>query len=220
MQKMQTDIFSQTQHSEVFAELCCALYEREVTALGYSPFDPARIKSRLKSLPFYIQKAAWGLIYSSSELKLDIQNASWQAKQVGKPPKLPAKSTVSSWIDKHIAPGLPLPVRVFQDGVVSIKLDSVDRIDYEQKQFHLNRWGWFHFSGEQIQGEDSEVACTVHKPTKSIMSAAAAGHCWNHQGKLPPVALSLRELLLSTLLDWPNFQSVRQNTGPLAGLFS
>ncbi|WP_111914056.1 hypothetical protein [Lysobacter sp. N42] len=218
MQTMQTDIFSQTQHSEVFAELCCALYEREVTTLGYSSFDPARIKSRLKSLPFYIQKAAWGLIYSSSELKLDIQNASWQAKQSNKPPKKTTSSALATWIDKHVAPGLPLPVWVSQNDVVTVKLDSVDRIDYEQKRFHLNRWGWFHFNGEQLQEEDA--TCTVLKPTKTIMGAAAAGHCWNHQGKLPPVALSLRELLLSTLLDWPNFQSVRQNTGPLAGLFS
>lgn len=214
---MQTDIFSQTQHSSAFAELCCALYEREISQLGYSEFDPARLKSRLKSLPFYIQKAAWGLLHSSSELKLDIQNASWQAKQLTKPPSVDSHS-IDSWVDQNIAPGLPLTVLVTQNHVTSVKLDSVDRIDYDKQQFHLNRWGWFNFSGSQI--EQSDANCVVLKPTKKTVSAACAGHCWNDQGRLPPLSLSLRELLLTTLLDWPKFKSVRQNASPLSGLFS
>ncbi|CUS49123.1 MAG: hypothetical protein HLUCCO02_03705 [Idiomarinaceae bacterium HL-53] len=215
---MQADIFTQTQHSTAFAELCCALYEREIAQLSYGNLEPARLKNRLRSLPYYIQKAAWGLILSNSPLALDTQNASWQTKQFGRPPKPTAATSFIKWIDKHAAPGLPLPVLLTHETRTSVHLDAVDRIDYAQQKLHLNRFGWFGFEGQTVDAY--EDGAMLLKPTARSMGAACAGHVWSDSGKLAPQALSLRELLLSTLLDWPNFSQVRQLKDSVAGLFN
>lgn len=44
------------------------------------------------------------------------------------------------------------------------------------------------------------------KPTKIFLTAAVCGHCWNYRGKTTPRRLSLRELLLSTSINWKHFR--------------
>ncbi|WP_126756621.1 hypothetical protein [Aliidiomarina taiwanensis] len=192
-------------HNSAQAELCNAMYERELALLSYADDDAARIRRKLRSLPFYVKKAAWWLIEADSPLTLDTQNAGWQAKQRPRPPQ-PDPTHLPKWLEQHIAPGLPLPVEVTAGGKVHIRLDSVDRVDYANKRFHLNRWGWCAFTGASLAKEPIRVL----KPTVTVMTAACAGHRWNNAGRLPPVALPLRELLLSAMLCWPKFTQARR----------
>ncbi|MCO4320590.1 hypothetical protein [Aliidiomarina quisquiliarum] len=203
---MQADIFHMQQHNSVHAELCNAIYERELALLTYANDDADRLRRKLRSLPFYVKKAAWWLIYTESPLVLDQQNASWQSNQRTKPPKQITATAMAKWIDLHVAPGLPLPVLVTNDEFVQVRLDSVDRVDYAGQRLHLNRWGWCSFSGETLSNE----SILLLKPTPTIVAAACAGHRWNEQGRLAPGALPLRELLLTALLSWPNFTKAKQ----------
>ena len=43
------------------------------------------------------------------------------------------------------------------------------------------------------------------KPTTAIMASACSGHMWRHKSKGAPRALSLREMRLSTHINWKNF---------------
>lgn len=203
---MQSDIFYMHKHNSAHAELCNAIYERELALLSYANDDAERLRRKLRSLPFYVKKAAWWLIHTNSPLELDPQNASWQAKQRPNPPKQNAPVALSKWIDQHVAPGLPLPVLISNEDSIQVRLDSVDRVDYEGQRLHFNRWGWCAFTGESLS---NEPICLL-KPTPTIIGAACAGHRWNIHGRLAPAALPLRELLLSALLNWPNFTEAKQ----------
>ena len=103
--------------------------------------------------------------------------------------------------------GLAVPVHVSDLGQQYIELDSVDRIELEDDKLHLNKHGWFTLSGESL-----EASTTKHKvrrllhPTKNTIVAACCGHSWNHKGKIAPRTLTLRELLLSTTINWKNFR--------------
>lgn len=198
-------MFHMHTHNSAQAELCNAMYERELALLSYADDDAPRIRRKLRSLPFYVKKAAWWLVAADSPLTLDTQNAGWQAKQRPKPPHSNA-THLPHWIEQHIAPGLPLPVLLTHAGKVHIRLDSVDRVDYAAERFHLNRWGWCDFSGKSLANEP----IVVLKPSPTIMTAACAGHRWNSAGRLPPTALPLRELLLSAMLCWPTFTQARR----------
>lgn len=201
----QTDIFQPlAQHGE-FAELCSALYERELDQLAHLDDIPiTALQRRLASLPFYIQRAAHGCLQAVKEspLSLDEQNASWQSNQASQCPK--PTGTVKSqhqWFAKHAALGLVVPVRYQTPELTTIFLDSIDRVDTKHHRLHLNYRGWFNFSGA---GEHAVE--TLLKPTRRVMSAACCGHQWNHKGRINPRTLTLRELLLVATLDWKKFQ--------------
>lgn len=201
----QADIFQPLAQQGDFAELCSALYERELPQLAQVNDMPvAALQRRLASLPHYIRHAAHGCLNAVpySPLKLDVQNASWQAPQ---PTKFPSAGISSErqnqWFAKHAALGLVVPVRYHTPEFTTIMLDSIDRVDQEKKRLHLNYRGWFDFSG---QGEHSQD--TLLKPNKRIMTAASCGHQWNHKGRINPRTLTLRELLLVATLEWKKFQ--------------
>jgi len=46
---------------------------------------------------------------------------------------------------------------------------------------------------------------TLLKPTKTIMASACSGHAWNFKSRVSPRALSIREMRLSTQINWKNF---------------
>lgn len=203
---MQSNIFHLNPHNSLYVELCAALYERELTQLSYQEDNAETIRRKLRSLPFYVKKAAWLLLQAESPLTLDSQNASWLAPQKNKPPKLRSSNTLAKWLDLHVAPGLPLALLWQTEAYSQVLVDTVDRIDYSNQKLHLNRWGWCSFQGESLSAEPIYLL----KPTPTIMAAACAGHRWNQQGRLAPQPLSLRELLLTSLLSWPNFQQAKQ----------
>ena len=129
----QADIFQPLAQQGDFAELCSALYERELPQLAQVNDMPvAALQRRLASLPHYIRHAAHGCLNAvrHSPLKLDVQNASWQAPQ---PTKVPSAGISaegqSQWFAKHAALGLVVPVRYQTPEFTTIMLDSIDRVD-------------------------------------------------------------------------------------------
>ncbi|RAK01473.1 hypothetical protein [Aliidiomarina maris] len=216
---MQQSDFLDDNQAGQFAELCLALYERELHQLCWSgPDDAKRLKRRLGSLTFYVRHAAKGLTRpSQSPLHLDIQNASWQATQSAKPPAgvdsvcvtdKRAQAT-ATWLRRHAQLGLVLPVQIEQDKLIRVELDSIDSLDIDGVQFnrpalHLNRLGWFAFSGEPLELQTASVL----KPTPKHMTSACCGHQWSAAGRKAPRTLSLREVLLAVTLDWPRFTQV------------
>lgn len=72
----QADIFQPLAQQGDFAELCSALYERELQQLSQVDDMPtAALQRRLASLPHYIRHAAHGCLNAAkqSPLKLDVQ---------------------------------------------------------------------------------------------------------------------------------------------------
>lgn len=214
----QADFLSQSQQSQ-FAELCSALYERELHYLSWSgPDNPQFLKRRLASLPFYIKRAAHAILHvEAGPLELDIQNASWYCKQSSKPPAgvyttssqaMVINPALAKFLSRYAKLGLVLPVQQEQDKLISVFLDTIDRVDdgeqWGELAFHLNRFGWFNADGRALEGQ---LACVV-KPSKRSMSAACCGHQWSAAGRKQPRTLSLREVLLAVTLNWPKFTSV------------
>lgn len=99
---------------------------------------------------------------------------------------------------------------------------------------HLNKHGWFTVDGinrgNSQEADQSEKQASPHdedsyresqqkglenhgsfdskvllKPTKTIMASACSGHAWNFKSRVSPRALSIREMRLSTQINWKNF---------------
>ncbi|MCI2283300.1 hypothetical protein L3081_07640 [Colwellia sp. MSW7] len=226
----QTSLWQTNQQNIDFSELCNALYERELRMLANT--ESASIKSiqgRLKSLPYYINRTAILMVQVKTQgitpLELDIQNASWSAKQANKLSLSgQTKQAVLSWyLTKKIPVGLVVPI--LNDN--HIILDCIDRVDVINKRLRTNIAGWFSLiEGEHNCDEKSHQTHSLKllKPNKKLMLAACAGHCWqksisenasdtanlnNFTGstvKLRPIIPSLRELLLSCAINWKDFK--------------
>jgi len=195
-----------------FAELCNALYEREIHLLANAEVASIQnMQGRLKSLPHYINRTANQMAYVNelgvSPLSLDVQNATWSGKQASKlSVLLQNEQDISSWYIKLISQtnkaslGLVVPI-LKMDHIV---LDSIVRIDIEKKRIRTNVSGWFSLIEVNV-----DHSLRLLKPTKKVMLAACAGHQWQGQintSKLRPIIPSLRELLISCAIDWQNFK--------------
>lgn len=208
----QNTLWQTNKQNNDFAELCNALYEREISLLANTDvFSIQNMQGRLKSLSHYINRTA-NLMVSVNELglsplTLDVQNATWSAKQTSKLSVLAQnEQDVFSWyrtlISQKNKASLGLVVPILQ--VDHIILDSIDRIDTEKKRIRTNVSGWFSLIDINV-----DHSMRLLKPTKKVMLAACAGHQW--QGpikatKLRPVIPNLRELLISCAIDWQNFK--------------
>lgn len=195
----QSSLWYEQQKSSDYAELCNALFEREVIRLSCEPTTSLElIQSRLKSLPYYIQRAAFKMLSVESPLELDIQNATWSAKQSRTMPLSDQDAdTVSKWyLNVELNVGLVVPIK--EDGFIG--LDSVDRVDNDNQRFRTNRHGWFSLTNLSKESEQ------ILKPNKKIMMAACAGHCWLNAKPTSPKIPTMRELLLSCSINWRNFK--------------
>ncbi|WP_414830021.1 hypothetical protein [Alteromonas sp. H39] len=210
----QTDFFelssSQTSAHPHFAELCNALYERELYQLAtQGPSQIQLLRRRLSGLSHHVKRAAYFLANNDAPIEVDSHNASWQGKQAAKCPGYQVDGEKNAaWFARHAQHGLVVPVRVALLDTQHVELDSVDRVLPDERKLHVNKHGWFHFSGEPL-AEASSAPLSQHqllRPTKPIMTAACCGHAWNHKGKTSPRALSLREMLLSGTIDWKTFR--------------
>ncbi|MGS2719869.1 hypothetical protein [Paraglaciecola aestuariivivens] len=207
----QTDIFSDDQSQLHFAELCNALYERELASLANQKFNNISLLQRkIGGLRHHIKRAAYSLLQADTPLEVDLHNASWQAKQAAKcmANKSDADKT-QAWFAKHTQIGRCIAIHVNTLGAEHIELDSVDRIDLEQNKLHGNKFGWFALDGQFLEPQrlkEDILNVQLLKPSKAIFTAACCGHTWNHKGKSQPRALSLRELLLSLSIDWKTFK--------------
>lgn len=194
-----------------FAELCNALYQREIGIIASTNFASApAVQVRLKSLSYYITRTAHSMTQviaqGKTPLELDSQNASWSVKQTKRIPttgqEMPLEQIkmLSWYLSDHIGVGLVVPVQIDQH----IILDCIDRIDLEKKRLRTNVSGWFDLT-EQNEAINISVKRLL-KPNKKIMLAACAGHCWQGEHKSTPLIPSLRELLLSCRINWQNFK--------------
>ena len=207
----QVDIFSDDQRQLHFAELCNALYERELTNLSQQKIsDFSLLQRKLGGLKHHIKRAADSLLQKESPLQIDIHNASWQAKQAAKCMANKADSQkTQQWFSHNINIGSCIAIHIKALGLEHLELDSIDRLDRENNQIHANKFGWFSINGAPIDNArrpDGVLAMTLLKPSKAIFTAASCGHCWNHKGKGQHRALSLRELLLSLSINWQDFK--------------
>lgn len=206
----QNSLWQSNQQNNEFAEICNALYERELRMLAtVESLSIQTLQSRLTSLPYYINRVA-NLMTQVKEqgispLTLDVQNASWSAKQAT---KLflsdQSEHDVAQW---YLACKLTLGLVVPIFNGEHVALDCIDRIDIENKRFRTNASGWFEIS-KKINTSDKKELILL-KPNKKIMLAACAGHCWQNKAnstKLRPIILSLRELLLSCAINWKDFK--------------
>ena len=233
----QSLLWQSEQQSSDFAELCNALYERELMTLARNEYPAlSSLQSRIKSLPHYVKRTAFALLNAQTPLELDIQNASWSAKQVSSHPSIGQlisydENVIAWYRSQQLVHGLVVPIALNSH----IVLDSVDRIDREKQRFRTNVYGWFDLSNNESNNESKNATAadssssTAHKvnnelktdnnnnvisllkPTKKIMTAACAGHCWQNSRKSQPILPSLRELLLSCTINWRNFKQPRVN---------
>jgi len=212
----QNSLWQTNQQNNDFAEICNALYERELRVLAN--IESATIKSvqgRLKSLSYYINRTANLMTQvntqGTSPLTLDVQNASWSAKQASKIPMSgQAVQEICAWYLELITKnnkqllGLVVPILCGE----LIVLDCIDRIDSENKRLRTNASGWFAFGDSAKSLDNSASKPKLLRPNKKVMLAACAGHCWKNSNKVSPVIPSLRELLLSCAVNWRDFHKV------------
>ena len=219
----QTSFWQTDLQSKDFAELCNALYERELRMLANTEISQVdNLQGRLKSLPHYINRTAHLMMQVKAQGKtpliLDIQNASWSAKQASKLTLAGQTShEIFSWyLTNELSLGLVVPILNEQ----RVALDCIDRIDIANKRLRTNTSGWFTLSEEnkKVQGDlNQHKTFKLLKPNKKVMLAACAGHCWqavsysnthiNAQStKLQTIPPSLRELLLSCAINWKDFK--------------
>ncbi len=212
-QSSQTDLFSQgvEHHTSQanFAELCNALYERELQHLAFQgPNQVSLLRRRLSGLTHHVKRAAHFLANNNAPIEIDAHNASWQSKQANKSPARTHDNQLSlNWFSQYAQHGLVVCIRVQALDNEHIELDSIDRVQPENHTLHVNKHGWFSFEGDALDApRQPHTTYQLLKPNKAIMTAACCGHSWNHKGKISPRALSLREMLLSSTIDWKHFR--------------
>ncbi|WP_448568627.1 hypothetical protein [Thalassotalea ganghwensis] len=201
MNEQQSLWHEQQQTSPEFAELCCALYERELKLLADLKIDSAKsLQGRMKSLSYYVKRTANFMCQAQTPLTLDVQNATWSAKQASQLPLVgQEREAVNQWYRQiDLMPGLVVPIATSSH----IVLDCVDRVDHEKQRFRTNSHGWYELS----ERAEDDIAYRLLKPNKRVMTAACAGHAWLNNHKINPVIPSLRELLLSCTINWRNFK--------------
>lgn len=208
----QSSLWQTNQQNNDFAEICNALYERELRVLANSETSSVQnLQGRLKSLTHYINRTANLMtqinVQGLSPLTLDIQNATWSAKQSTKLSlNGQTEEYVFSWYSSGVLPvGLVVPILNKKEGYAF--LDCIDRIDRENKRIRANASGWYALNNKNTSTNVEHL--TLLKPNKKVMMAACAGHCWQNTSgnkKLRPIIPSLRELLLSCDINWQNFK--------------
>ena len=190
--------------SAAFAELCTALYERELNQLAHQQHVATNLlQRRLQSLPYHVKNAARGMLESDAPYTLDIQNASWQAPQkrqltisAGQASKL------DKWLSRQARLGDAVAIADLHGPIRQVRLDSIDRIDKQQRRVHCNMHGWFDFTGRCFEANPHATELYLLKPDVSNLAPALCDHQWNHKGKVDPRTLSLREVLLATTIDF------------------
>ncbi|MBT1064942.1 hypothetical protein KJY73_15215 [Bowmanella sp. Y26] len=201
MQSNQTDIFRDDSQQLQFAELCNALYERELQTLAQSG-NLSLLQRRLKGLTHHIKRIAASMLQHDGPLQLDIHNASWQAKQAPHCPRNDNPTDTQAWFKQHLCLGLPVPVWQHQTGIEYLELDCIDKFDLAEGRLHLNKNGWFMLDGSPVSENSQQRALLV--PKKATLSAACCGHSWKQGHRFHPHTLSLRELRLVSQINWKN----------------
>jgi len=208
----QPQLWESNQNNLVFADLCNALYERELKKLSLDVQVPqAYLLKRIASLPYYIKRASQRIIDFYSPLDLDSQNASWIYRQPSECPGPKQKPIdIAKFYHANAQIGLIVPIYRKILGEEVIVLDSIDGI--RENRIHTNEHGWFLPCGTADEPEGNNNTSKTHyqllKPLKVTMTCACSGHKWLNSKRYNARALSLREMLLATNINWKNFAKV------------
>lgn len=214
--QQQAQLWQDSHSNLVFADLCNALYERELKKLAIdSKLPHAFLLKRIASLPYYIKRASQRILSFYSPLDLDSQNASWLYRQPGLCPG-PKQNDKDIETFYQSMTTLALVVPIYHGSLVEqhISLDSIDGIDCDNQRIHTNENGWFNLKGEPQGSASVTIATTSQqvqrllKPTKTTLTCACSGHKWKNHKKTSARALSLREMLLATNINWKNFSKI------------
>ena len=170
----QPQLWDSNQNNLVFADLCNALYERELKKLSLdNQISHQFLIKRIASLPYYIKRASERIIDFYSPLDLDSQNASWIYRQ---PSECPGPKQKPADIDKfyqaHAQIGLIIPIYRKEQGQETIVLDSIDGI--RDNRIHTNEHGWFLTCG--TSDDENNSHSQLLKPLKVTMTCACSGH--------------------------------------------
>lgn len=220
----QQELWRGLKNSLLYAELCNALYEREIPRLSEEGLTDLHRKKWLKSLPFYVRKTAQSIVDAEVPYQFDSQNGSWFDGQALKSPHISQKpEEISKFYGKlNQILALVVPVYTMENGFEKVYLDTIDQIDNDKQAVHTNVNGWFSISGEPLQTDESQSSLVqpydnisaknrcIHfhqkllKPTKQALKAACCGHQWLNNKRRDPRLLSLREMLLVAKVNWKN----------------
>lgn len=202
--QQQPHLWQDVQSNLIFADLCNALYERELKKLSTDINQPQKLLlKRIGSLPYYIKRASERILANDTPLSLDSQNASWLHRQSSKCPGPTQKADdIAKFYRQHAKHALVVPIYHIKMGEERMTLDTIDGVDNDGQRVHTNENGWFKLNGEPQDAHNHHNR--LLKPTKTCMSGACSGHKWpNHKGNNAR-ALSLREMLLATSINWKN----------------
>ncbi len=203
-----------------YTELCNTLFEREILRLSQrmaeantaqpptvasSGLSLASVSKSMASLPFYVRAAASQLLMYPSPLVLDTLNASWLAKASKHCPlpKVDDAEKTFAWFSRYGKVGVLVPLYRQHGALEQIVLDTVDEVDNKAQRLHCNATGWFAFAGWPQTPENQQTL--LLRPQKSVYVAACCGHQWRQGQLVHPRVLTLREMLLSSYLNWQNF---------------
>jgi hypothetical protein len=192
----QAELWQSDAKKVLYAQLCNAFYQREAQRLAAEP-DAERLRRQLKSLPYYIERAATIVAHAATPFKLDPQNGSWLAKQKLSPPEY-NQQTNELFYQAYAKVGLIIPVLVSCNEQIRVRIDSLDQVS--DNKLHCNELGWFDFSGQGHQQRHVKLLT----PSKAVLTAACCGHQWQHSKRCTPRVLSLREMLLAGNINWRN----------------
>ena len=203
---LQNNLWQQQGGRTRVAELCNVLYDRELRRLSQDKtMSLELLQKKLSSLTYYIERAAFHIIQSNTPLELDSTNASWMSKQSRLPLSVKAvPETTAAFYREHAVMALTVPIAIDMFGIEQVMLDSIDEVDIEKQTIHCNQHGWFNFDGTGLNA-DSNTKKVLLKPAKVTLSAGCCGHQWKNQHLMVSRALSLRELLLATRINWQRF---------------
>lgn len=192
----QVDIWQSDAQRVLYAQLCNAFYAREITRLVSEPSEQ-RLRAILKSLPYYIERAATRVVNGQVPFVLDPQNGSWLDKQKAKPP---SQDDLADFYSRYKKLGLIVPLLLDNANQTRVAIDSIDQVS--DNKLHCNEHGWFDCQGRSLEGQTALLL----KPTKATMSAACCGHQWRFNKRCAPRVLSLREMLLTSNINWRNLK--------------
>ena len=208
--QQQPQLWQNDPNNLVFADLCNALYERELKKLAKEPnIQLNNLQKRIASLPFYIKRASERIIDFGSPLDLDSQNASWVYRQPKECPGPKQKDAeISKFYQAQQKFALIVPIYIENSGVEKLLLDSIDGL--KDGNIHTNEHGWFNINGDAMDQSDHHKR--LLKPTKVTMTCACSGHRWANQKRTSARALSLREMLLATNINWNHFGKLTERS--------
>jgi len=192
----QTNIWQSDAQRVLYAQLCNAFYAREIARLVTEP-NEQRLRAILKSLPYYIERAATRVVNGEAPFVLDPQNGSWLDKQKAKPP---TQDDLADFYSLNNKLGLIVPLLVINDNLSRVAIDSIDQVS--DNKLHCNEHGWFDCHGKPLDGQVGLLL----KPSKATMTAACCGHQWRFSKRSTPRILSLREMLLASNINWRNLK--------------